>query len=110
MNNQNKLFRAIGTHCKILLDSHHFDAVIDYVLMAWNYVRGLPVWDEPSHNQVKKDCFKVLSLHARAAVRTGGMSLGSERVTHFRNKLKSMSSDYEEISKCHEALNFLANN
>lgn len=95
-------------HLKTLSDSQHYDALIDYILMAWTYVKGLPVWDEPSHNILRKDCFKILSLNGRAALKNGGTNLGSDRIANFQNKLKSMMNDYDDIGKCHEALKALA--
>lgn len=97
-------------HCKILNDSHHYDALIDYILIAWSYVSNLPIWDETSHNILRKECFKILTLHARSALKCGGVKLGPDRINNFRNKLRAMKSDYEEIGKCQEALNTLARN
>lgn len=98
------------SHCKILNESQHFDALIDYILMAWTYVRALPIWDEASHNVISKDCFKVLTGSAKSALKNGGMKLSKERIASFSSKLKTMIGDHEEIGKCREALNFLTNN
>jgi Cut8, nuclear proteasome tether protein len=76
--------------------------------MAWTYVAGLPLWDETSHNILRKDCFRILALNARGALRNGGKNLGSERVCNFKNRMKSMTADYDDIGKCQEALNYLA--
>ncbi|XP_070509622.1 uncharacterized protein [Chironomus tepperi] len=100
--------RALINHCKVLRDSQHFDALIDYVMMAWTYVRGLPIWDEANHNLIRKDCFKLLTLHARHSLKHGSTSLGTERIKNFRNKLKSMVIDFDELEKCKEALNAIA--
>ena len=78
--------------------------------MAWNYVRVMPVWDEACHNLIRRECFKVLTLHAKTALKAGGLKLGADRITHFRDKLKSMIVDFEDIGKCQEALNCLAKN
>lgn len=78
--------------------------------MAWTYVSALPVWDETSHNILRRECFKILTLHAKLALRNGGMKLGSDRIANFRSKFKSMAGDFEDINKCQEALTFLANN
>lgn len=83
---------------------------MDYILIAWTYVSGLPVWDEVSHNSLRKECFKVLTLNVKLALKYGGMQLGVDRVANFRNKLRSMVGDYEEVGKCQEALNFLSRN
>lgn len=102
------LFRTICGHCKVLNESQHYDALIDYVLIAWSYVAALPIWDETSHNILRKECFRIITLNARSALKNGGMKLGDARITNFRNKLKSMIGDYEDIGKCEEILNFLA--
>lgn len=73
-------------------------------MMAWTYVRSLPTYDEPQHNILRKDCFKLLSLNARYALKQGGTKLGSDRINNFRNRFKSMANDFEEIDKCHEIL------
>lgn len=77
--------------------------------MSWNYVRALPIWDDVAHNILRRDCFKALTMHARLALKNGGMKLGAERITNFHNKLKSMMGDFEEIGKCQDALKFLSN-
>lgn len=92
----------------MLNESQHFDALIDYILVAWSYVAGLPVWDEATHNIVRKECFRILSSHARTALKHAGTELGTERITNFQNKIRSMISDSEDIGKCQEALNFLS--
>lgn len=76
--------------------------------MAWNYVRVLPNWDEPVHNMLRRECFKILSLHAKSSLKNAGSKLGAERIANLRDKLKSMAADFEEIGKCMEALNSLA--
>lgn len=106
-NRFNYVHRAICLHCKTLTESQHWDALIDYVLMAWSYVRALPLWDETSHNSLKKDCFKILTLNVKNALRTAGNELGIERLLNVRNKLKSMITDYEDASKCQEYLDSL---
>lgn len=103
-------FRAICNHCKILTESQHFDALIDYILMAWTYVRALPLWDDASHNLLRRECFKILTLNARSALKNGGMKLGDDRIRNFSGKLKSMVGDYEDIARCEESLNFLSKN
>lgn len=85
-------------------DSHAFDALIDYVLMAWSYVRGLPCYDDAQHNIIRKDCFKILSINAKTALKHGGSKVGSDRVNTFREQFKLMASDFDEIEKCRELL------
>lgn len=98
------IFRSIVSNCKLLQDSHAFDALIDFVMIAWTYVRGLPTFDEVQHNAGKKDCFKHLALSARLALKQAGERLGSDRINNFRNRFKSMANDFEEIEKSRELL------
>lgn len=77
--------------------------------MAWTYVTALPVWDEAGNNILRRECFKILTGNAKSALKHGGMKLGADRVKNFRKKLKLMVADYEEIGKCQETINFLAN-
>lgn len=95
-------------HCKKLNDSQHYDALIDYILMAWIYVRGIPIWDEAHHNLIRKDCFKFLTISAKHGIKYGGVNLGADRIKNFHNKFKSMVNDFEELGRCKEALNSLA--
>lgn len=76
--------------------------------MSWTYVVTLPSWDEAGHNILRRECFKILTANAKAALKNGGMKLGPDRVHNFQSKLKMMVGDYEDIGKCHETLNFLA--
>lgn len=85
-------------------DSHAFDALLDYVLIAWSYVRGLPIYDEPQHNNTRKDCFKLLTFNARGALKHGGNKIGNDRIKSFYDKCKSMANDFDEIEKCRELL------
>jgi hypothetical protein len=73
--------------------------------MAWPYVRALPTYDEPNHNSLRKDCFRLLSLSARYALKQDGIkNIGTERINNFRSKFKLMANDFEEMNKCRELL------
>jgi hypothetical protein len=78
--------------------------------MAWTYVRAFPIWDEPIHNAIRKECFKILTITGKTALKHGGMKISGDKISGFRGKLKTMMGDYEDIGKCQEALNFLAKN
>lgn len=57
-----------------LCDSKQWTAVVDYVLMAWRIVRMIPIFDNPSHNIIRKQCFKFLALQCTVAVKNGNFS------------------------------------
>lgn len=90
---------------QMLHNSKHWDALLDYVLMAWNYVRATPVWENHAHNAVRRHCFKILSYHASSALKYGLTDLGEERISRFQQKLKTMTTDCEDIN---DSANYLA--
>lgn len=92
-----------------LQSSKHWDALLDYVLMAWNYVRLTPVWDNHAHNAIRRHCFKILSYHANSALKNGSTGLGKERIERFHAKLKLMGADCEDINDCNVCIGYLLN-
>ena len=66
--------KAIVDEGKILLDSNQFKAVVDYTIMAWGYVRATPLWDNPPHNGVRRQCFKSLANNCSQALKKGAWS------------------------------------
>ncbi|XP_053688127.1 uncharacterized protein LOC128737500 [Sabethes cyaneus] len=92
--------KMLVEHSQTLQNSKHWDALLDYVVMAWGYVRATPVWDNPAHNAVRKHCFKILSYHASFALKYGQTELGHERLSKFQQKIKAMAVDCEDIQDC----------
>lgn len=92
--------KAIVDQSQILHNSKHWDALLEYVIMAWSYVRGTPVWENQAHNAVRKHCFKILSYHAISTLKQGSMSLKEELLIKFQQKLKLMTADCEDINDC----------
>ena len=86
------------------MDSSSWDALLDYIKIAWGHVRSLPIWDNPSHNNLRQDCFKVLTTHTKLALKNGGSALGVERIKDFKTNILMMSMDFEEIACCKETL------
>lgn len=91
-------------HCKTLVDSSSWDAIIDYVKIAWGQVRSLPIWDLQAHNNCRRECFKILTVNAKLAIRNGGCKLGIERIKDFKTQILLMSGDFEEIATCKDSL------
>lgn len=92
---------------QMLHNSKHWDALLDYVLMAWNYVRATPVWENHAHNAVRRHCFKILSYHASSALKYGLNALGDERINRFHQKLRTLAADCEDINDCATHLSYL---
>lgn len=100
--------KTIVEQSQKLSSAKHWDALLDYVPMAWGYVRATPVWDNHAHNAVRRHCFKILAHHATSALKHGLMDLGADRVDRFQLKLKAMAADCEDINDCATYLAYLA--
>lgn len=92
--------KCIFEQSKILSESSHWDALLDYTQMAWSYVKATPVWDNPNHNSNRRLCFKQLILQATNAIRFGDVYLGEKRLKDFAVRLQSMSIDCDEAKVC----------
>jgi hypothetical protein len=53
----------------MLVASQQWDAVCDYVVMAWRYVSATPHWDNPPHNAARRHCFKFLAAQCMIALK-----------------------------------------
>ncbi|XP_058463015.1 uncharacterized protein LOC131437577 [Malaya genurostris] len=94
-------------HSQTLHNSKHWDALLDYVMMAWNYTRATPVWDNSAHNAVRRHCFKILVYHASSALKYGQAELGQERLNKFQQQIKTMANDCEDVKDCSTIINCL---
>ncbi|XP_053665527.1 uncharacterized protein LOC128714677 [Anopheles marshallii] len=98
---------TIHSQAQNLYASGHWDALLDYVLMAWVHVRETPVYNNAKHNAMRRYCFKLLAHHATSALKHGALGLGIERVARFQQKLPGLIADCPEISGCHKCLEYL---
>lgn len=83
-----------------LNESENWDALIDYCLMAWPIVRATPIWENKTHNSVRRSCFKILSWHCLCALKTAGHALGEQRLKDLFNQMASMKVDCDDIGTC----------
>ncbi|KAH8370064.1 hypothetical protein KR093_002087 [Drosophila rubida] len=100
----NEFKRVLQTQAKRLHDSTHWDALVDYVGMAWQCVGSTPNWESNSHNAVRRQCFKLLACSCYAAIKHGGMRLGQTRLETLERNLREWSKDYEDVLSCVNAL------
>lgn len=100
--------KALLEQLKVLLDSHHWLSTIDFVVMAWNMVKATPVWSNPSHNTVRKTCFKQLAAGCMRALREA--SLGAGQCREVRTKLERLKSEADEMLVCLKYLDFIISN
>ncbi|XP_059609686.1 uncharacterized protein LOC132257022 [Phlebotomus argentipes] len=101
------LKKAISDQSTLLSQSQHFDALLDYVLMAWPIVRSTPDWENHSHNAVRRHCFKILAFHCKTCLQQAGELLGEERLGTLASHINDMINDYESMSACLSTLEYL---
>lgn len=102
--------KTIIDQSRILNDSENWDALLDYCLLAWNYVKSTPIWENNNHNAMRRSCFKVLSWHCLCAIKSGGVLLGEQRLNEFDSNIQSMKNDCDDIGLCVSYLNDIINN
>lgn len=99
---------AIVEQVTVLFESKHYDALLDYAMMAWNYVRGIPTFENNSHNSVRRHCFKILSFQCKAALQSAGIFLGADRLHNFACRIRDMQTDCESIAAaCGSQIDYL---
>ncbi|XP_017060096.1 uncharacterized protein LOC108100616 [Drosophila ficusphila] len=106
----NEFKRVMQSQAKRLHDSTHWDALVDYVTMAWQCVASTPNWESHAHNAVRRQCFKLLACSCYAAIKHGGMRLGQTRLETLERNLREWSKDYEDVLSCVNALQRTLNN
>lgn len=80
-----------------LNESENWDALIDYCLMAWPIIRATPIWDNKTHNSMRRSCFKILSWHCLCSLKSGGIALGEQRLTELSRQIETMKNDCDDI-------------
>ena len=73
------LKKAVIEQGKVLTESKQWKGVLEHAVMAWAVVKSTPVWDNPPHNNVRKQCFKTLSANAMQALKKGKFSTESAK-------------------------------
>ena len=90
--------RAVVESVKTLLESHQWLAVIDFTVLAWAYVAATPVWQNPSHNNIRKTCFKTLAASSMTALKKGNFS--KEEGEQIKKKMTKLREASDEINIC----------
>lgn len=62
-----------------LLNSQLWESTVNYVLLAWEYVEGMPDWDNPVHNKSKEQCYKALAVQCKKAIMKLKSSLSEDK-------------------------------
>lgn len=97
--------KMVTDQSRIYSESEHWDALLDYSMLAWSYVKSLPLWENHAHNSTRRYCFKILSMHCANALKYGGVLLGEQRLNEFSARINQMAIDCDDISACSPKLN-----
>ncbi|KAF4526200.1 hypothetical protein B566_EDAN001884 [Ephemera danica] len=87
--------KAVVEHGKQLVDSQHWGAVVEFVLMAWKCVRSTPLWENSTHNTMRRQCFKTLASQCMTALKRGNFTAAECQT--ITDKLDGFQSDSEDI-------------
>lgn len=83
---------------RTLIESQHWNSVLDYVFLAWSYVRSTPLWDNHPHNAPRRQCFKALTTYCMMALKK--CNLDRSMLIDFQDKLQGMIADSEDVHSC----------
>lgn len=92
--------KLIESQSRLLHDTEHWDALLNYCEMAWSYVKATPIWNNHTHNSIRRNCFKILAFNCLETVKYGGIYLGEKRLKDFSNRIDMMAIDCDDILKC----------
>ena len=90
--------RAAVEQLKPLLEGEQWVGVLDYSVLAWGYVKATPVWENPTHNNTRKSCFRALAAASMTALRRGHFT--GEELTGIRAKMAKLQVDSDEVVVC----------
>ena len=83
---------------KPLLEGEQWVGVLDYSVLTWGYVKATPVWENPTHNNTRKSCFRALAAASMTALRRGHFT--SEQLAGIRVKMAKLQVDSDEVIVC----------
>ena len=76
--------RACREQVRVLVTAECWEAVVEYVLMAWRYVARMPDWEDHSHNASKRQNYRHLAVQCMTALKKGGFD--AEKMKEFCTK------------------------
>ncbi|KAJ6633555.1 hypothetical protein Bhyg_15567 [Pseudolycoriella hygida] len=97
VTHMNTFKKTIMDHTTMLSISENWDALLDYTLMAWAYVRTTPVWDNNSHNACRRYLFKTLASHLFVSLKRGGALLGEDRISRLSYRITGLQNDFNDL-------------
>ena len=76
--------KEVSDQGKRLSEAYAWPSLVDHAIMAWNFVLATPTWDNAPHNNMKKQCFKLLATNLIHALKKG--TWNTETCITIRNK------------------------
>merc|ERR1719225_2434571 len=98
--------KAVVDSVKPLVEGQQWLAVVDFSVLAWQYVQATPVWENPAHNNIRKTCFRSLAANCMTALKKGDFT--GEQSEEIQRKLTKLKVDSEEIMICLKHLDEMA--
>lgn len=83
---------------RILVESQHWQSVLEYSCMSWSYVKATPLWDNHPHNVVRRQCFKYLTGLFMNALKKGKFE--KSVLKDIYDKMEGMVGDNSDIELC----------
>ncbi len=81
------LKKAVVDQGKQLMAAQQWASVVDHTVMAWGHVKATPIWDNPPHNNVRKQCLKALAANCMQALKQGEWNVDSAKRIQSRSAL-----------------------
>jgi len=100
--------KSVVEGVRVLADGGQWLSLVDYSIIAWGYVKGTPVWDNPPHNSIRKSCFKYLATSVMKSLKEGCFS--RDQCITIRDKLQTLKGDSDEMMVCLKFIDFYLNN
>lgn len=93
--------REVLEDIKRLQDGEQWTALVDFTILAWGYVQATPVWDNPTHNNMRKSCFKSLAAACLTGLkRTLTAGLEPAQRAEVRQRLSRLLPAATEMEVC----------
>jgi len=84
---------------RALVASEQWHAMIEYVVLAWSYIRLLPDWDNAAHNKMKAQCFTGLAGLCMQAIKCA--PLDQNDYCQLKHTLADLRRDCPEMNMCY---------
>ncbi|XP_059484001.1 uncharacterized protein LOC132201665 isoform X2 [Neocloeon triangulifer] len=90
--------KAVIDFGRQLVESENYGSVIEYVTMAWGYVKATPTWENAIHNTARRTCFKTLAAYCMTAIKSGCFT--PNEYQRIAEKLELLVGDSDDIQSC----------